>query len=417
MRMLETQCVISGGGPAGLMTGYLLARQGIDVIVLEKHADFLRDFRGDTIHPSTLEIFHELGLLDELLARPHQKIRQASVTISGNNYKIADFGQLPTLCKYVAMMPQWDFLDYLVKAACEFPNFKLLRLTKAVNLIDQDGQIAGVNASDKDGHLVIHADLTIAADGRDSALRDVSGLTLDDIGAPIDVFWMRLPKTPSQASVSLGQVGSSGFLVQLDRGDYWQCALPFQKGEADIIRAEGIAAFRQRVAGIAPALSTSVASLTSWDQVKLLTVQVNRLRTWWRDGLLCIGDAAHAMSPVGGVGINLAIQDAVATARLVGPSLSNRAIRSQHLRSQHLAQVQKRRAWPASMTQNAQVIAHKFVLIPALKAKSSPRAPLFIKLLNGFPLLRGITARALGLGLRPEHWKEKPVSRSSTGQT
>ncbi|KKN63948.1 hypothetical protein LCGC14_0496370, partial [marine sediment metagenome] len=203
----------------------------------------------------------------------------------------------------------------------------------------------------------------------------------------------------------------SGFLVQLDRGDYWQCALPFQKGEADIIRAEGIAAFRQRVAGIAPALSTSVASLTSWDQVKLLTVQVNRLRTWWRDGLLCIGDAAHAMSPVGGVGINLAIQDAVATARLVGPSLSNRAIRSQHL-----AQVQKRRAWPASMTQNAQVIAHRFVLMPALTAKSSPRAPLFIKLLNGFPLLRVITARALGLGLRPEHWKEPAESRSSTIQ-
>lgn len=410
MRSLETQCVISGGGPAGLMTGYLLARQGVDVTVLEKHADFLRDFRGDTIHPSTLEVFHELGLLDELLSRPHQKIRHASVTISGQSYKIADFGQLPTFCKYIAMMPQWDFLDYLAKAACEYSNFKLLRCTKAENLIDQGGQVTGISASDKDGPLVIHADLSIAADGRGSALRDGSGLKLDDIGAPIDVFWMRLPKTPLQKSVSLGQVGTGGFLVQLDRGDYWQCALPFQKGDADIIRAQGIAAFRQRVSAIAPTLSASVATLTSWEQVKLLTVQVNRLRTWWRDGFLCIGDAAHAMSPVGGVGINLAVQDAVATARLLGPPLLARAIGSQHL-----AKVQKRRAWPASMTQNAQVIAHRFVLLPALDAKSSPQAPLLIKLLDNAALLRGITAKALGLGLRPEHWKATAEPSSVTG--
>lgn len=401
MRLLNAQCVIAGGGPAGLMTGYLLARQGVKVIVLEKHADFLRDFRGDTVHPSTLELFHELGLLDELLTRPHQKIRQASVTISGRSFIIADFGKLPTHCKYIAMMPQWDFLDCLADAAREYPNFRLLQSVKAEGLIEQDGKIIGVSASDKDGPLTINADLTIAADGRDSTLRDASGLETEDLGAPIDVFWMRLPRTPTMEIESLGQIGSGGFLVQLNRGDYWQCALPFPKGDADVIRAEGIEAFRQRISGLAPGLSEAVLALTSWDQVKLLTVQVNRLTRWWRDGFLCIGDAAHAMSPVGGVGINLAIQDAVAAARLLGPSLLTRSTGAAHL-----AQVQKRRAWPANMTQKAQVMAHKFILIPALNTKSPPRPPFAVKLLDSFSILRGIPARAVGIGLRPEHWRD-----------
>lgn len=403
MRLLKAQCVIAGGGPAGLMTGYLLARQGVDVIVLEKHADFLRDFRGDTVHPSTLELFHELGLLDELLTRPHQKIRQASVAISGQSFNIADFGQLSTHCKYIAMMPQWDFLDCLAGAARKYPNFRLFQSVEAEGLIKHDGKINGVGASDKDGSLTIHADLTIAADGRDSTLRDASGLKTEDLGAPIDVFWMRLPRTSTTEIESLGQVGSGGFLVQLNRGDYWQCALPFPKGDADVIRAEGIEAFRQRVSGIAPGLSEATLALKSWDQVKLLTVQVNRLTTWWRDGFLCIGDAAHAMSPVGGVGINLAIQDAVATARLLGPSLLTRSTGAARL-----AQVQKRRAWPANMTQKAQVIAHKFILIPALNTKSQPRPPLVVKLLDKFSVLRGIPARAVGIGLRPEHWRDIP---------
>jgi 2-polyprenyl-6-methoxyphenol hydroxylase-like FAD-dependent oxidoreductase len=401
MRSLETQCVISGGGPAGLMTGYLLARRGVDVIVLEKHADFLRDFRGDTVHPSTLELLHELGLLDELLTRPHQKIRQASVTISGQSFKVADFGRLPTKCKYIAMMPQWDFLDCLADAAFKYPSFRLLQSTKADDLIDHDGQIVGVRASDKDGSFTIRADLTIGADGRDSTLRDASGLKVEDLGAPIDVFWMRLPRTHSKALESLGQIGPGGFLVQLNRGDYWQCALPFPKGAADVIRAEGLEAFRQRISAIAPELSEASLALTSWDQIKLLTVQVNRLNTWWRDGILCIGDAAHAMSPVGGVGINLAIQDAVATARLLGPSLLTRSTEPKHL-----AQVQKRRAWPANMTQKAQVMAHKYILVPALNTKSPPHPPFVVKLLNKFSVLRGLPARAVGIGLRPEHWRE-----------
>lgn len=401
MRSIDTQCVVAGGGPAGLVAGYLLARQGVEVIVLEKHADFLRDFRGDTVHPSTLELFHELGLLEQLLSLPHQKTRQVSVTISGQHFMIADFGRLSTTCKYIAMMPQWDFLDCLADAAHKLPGFQLMQSTKAEDLIERDGKIVGVRASDKDGAFTINADLTIAADGRDSTLRAASGLTVEDLGAPIDVFWMRLPRTPSPELESLGRVGPGGFLVQINRGDYWQCALPFSKGAADIIRAEGLEAFRQRITAIAPELAEATQALTSWDQVKLLSVQMNRLTTWWRDGLLCIGDAAHAMSPVGGVGINLAIQDAVAAARLLGPSLLQGPPNPQDL-----AQVQKRRAWPASMTQKAQAMAHKFVLVPALSTKTPPKPPFAIRLFNWVPMLRGLPARAVGLGLRPEHWQD-----------
>lgn len=401
MQSVKTQCVIAGGGPAGLMAGYLLARQGVDVVVLEKHADFLRDFRGDTVHPSTLELFHELGLLDELLTRPHQKLTQASVTISGQDYNIADFGRLRTQCKYIAMMPQWDFLDCLADAARNYPNFKLLQSTKAEELIDNGGKITGLRATGEDGAFIVHADLTIAADGRDSHLRDASGLKVEELGAPIDVFWMRLPRTQTKTREPLAQIGAGGFLVQINRGDYWQCALPFPKGNADIIRAEGLEAFRKRISTIAPDLTEAAQALKSWEQVKLLAVQVNRLTTWWREGFLCIGDACHAMSPVGGVGINLAIQDAVAAARLLGPTLL-----SGTTGPEHLSAVQKRRAWPANLTQRAQIMAHKFVLVPAMNTKAPPKAPFVIKLLNRFSLLRRIPARAIGLGIRPEHWQK-----------
>jgi 2-polyprenyl-6-methoxyphenol hydroxylase-like FAD-dependent oxidoreductase len=383
------------------MAGYLLARQGVEVVVLEKHADFLRDFRGDTVHPSTLELFHELGLLDELLSRPHQKLSMASVTVSGEQFNVAEFARLSTQCKYIAMMPQWDFLDCLASAASKYPNFKLLQSTEAEKLLESEGKIVGVSASDDDGPLTIQANLTIAADGRDSTLRDVSGLAVEDIGVPIDVFWMKLPRTPSNAPESLAKIAAGGFLVQINRGDYWQCALPFKKGAEEEIRAQGLEAFRERISDIAPELTEATDELTSWDQVKLLTVQVNRLTTWWREGFICIGDAAHAMSPVGGVGINLAIQDAVAAARMLGPALL-----AESVGTELLAGVQKRRAWPARMTQKAQVMIHNRILVPALNSNCSPRPPVVVKLLDKISWLRRIPALAIGIGLRPEHWRE-----------
>lgn len=402
MQILETQCVIAGGGPAGLMAGYLLARQGVEVIILEKHADFLRDFRGDTVHPSTLELFHELGLLDKLLSHPHQKTQHVSLTISGQDFNIADFTKLSTHCKYIAMMPQWDFLECLANEARQYPHFQLLQSAKAEDLIEEDGRIVGVKISSLNGPIEVRANLTIAADGRSSTLRDASGLVVEDLGAPIDVFWIRLPRIDNASMESFGRVSAQGLIIQINRGDYWQCALPFPKGSADAIRAQGIDAFRQRISAIAPSLSEATQALTNWDQAKLLTVQLNRLTTWWRDGLICIGDAAHAMSPVGGIGINLAIQDAVATARILGPSLL-----AGNITNAHLATVQKRRAWPARMTQRAQVLAHDTVLIPALNAKAPPRPNIALRLLDKLPFLRGLTARVIGLGLRPEHWQDK----------
>ena len=377
MSVLTSQCCIAGGGPAGLMSGYLLARAGVEVIVLEKHEDFLRDFRGDTVHPSTLQLFGELGLLDGLLARPYQKTERLSVSIDGTSYDVADFTRLPVENNFVAMMPQWDLLDFVADT--------------------------GLRGHAKDAPLEIRSTLTIAADGRGSRLRDQSGLDVEDLGAPIDVFWMRLPRTPDEFAESLGRVGADGFLVLINRGDYWQCALPFPKGSAETIRAEGLDAFRARIGQLAPRLASVTGELKSWDDVKLLTVEVNRLKKWWRTGLLCIGDAAHAMSPVGGIGINLAVQDAAAAARILVPSL-RRGEAPDHV----LAAVQKRRNWPTRMTQRAQILAQNRVLVPALTMGVAPEAPFFLKLLNAIPPLRGLTARAVGIGLRPEHWHSDP---------
>ncbi|KCZ60130.1 FAD-dependent oxidoreductase [Hyphomonas chukchiensis] len=399
MTMLTSQCCIAGGGPAGLMMGYLLARAGVDVIVLEKHADFLRDFRGDTVHPSTLQLFKELGLDDGLLMRPYQKTEHLSVSISGKPYKIADFSRLPLEHGFIAMMPQWDLLDFVADTARELPNFRLFMSAKAASLIEEEGEVVGLRAEGPDGPLEVRSVLTVAADGRDSQLRDQSGLEVEDMGAPIDVFWMRLPRAAESALDSMALADVDGFLVLINRGDYWQCALPFPKGAADTIRAEGLEAFRERIGRLAPDLAPVTGEIKSWDDVKLLTVQMNHLKRWWRTGLLCIGDAAHAMSPIGGVGINLAVQDAAAAARMLAPEL-----REGRAPDAALAAVQKRREWPARMTQRAQIAAQDRVLVPVIRGGTPLKAPFILKLINCVPVLRGLTARAVGTGLRPEHW-------------
>jgi 2-polyprenyl-6-methoxyphenol hydroxylase-like FAD-dependent oxidoreductase len=311
---LTTRCCIAGGGPAGMMLGYLLARGGVDVIVLEKHQDFFRDFRGDTIHPSTLEVVHELGLLEDFLKRSHQELRELRGWIGDQMVPVADFSRLPTRCKFIALMPQWDFLDFLAHHGRKHPNFRLRMQAEAIDLIEAGGRVAGVRARTPDGALEVRADLTIGADGRHSTVRAKAGLDVIDLGAPMDVLWLRLSQRPDDPKQSLGRFEPGHVFVMIDRGDYWQCAFVIPKGGIDEVKRRGLDAFRAEVAKVAPVLHDRVGEIVAWDDVKLLTVAVDRLREWYRSGLLCIGDAAHAMSPIGGIGINLAVQDAVAAA-------------------------------------------------------------------------------------------------------
>jgi 2-polyprenyl-6-methoxyphenol hydroxylase-like FAD-dependent oxidoreductase len=314
---LRVQCCIAGGGPAGMMAGYLLARAGVRVAVLEKHADFLRDFRGDTVHPSTMEAMYEIGLLSRFLERPHSEIRDIAGQVGEETIKFADLRHLPTKAKFVAIMPQWDFLNFLVEEGRRFPELDVRMSTEAVDLIEESGKVVGVIAASPTGRLEIRADLVIAADGRDSRLRGKAGMVVDDIGAPIDVLWLRLPRRSDDPNVVLGRLGAGYVLVLIDRTDYFQCAFVVPKGGYEAIKAEGLEAFRQRLAHAAPTMSDRVGVLQSWDDIKLLTVTIDRLEQWSRPGLLCIGDAAHAMSPIGGVGVNLAVQDAVCAANLL----------------------------------------------------------------------------------------------------
>lgn len=400
MQVIETECCIAGGGPAGIMLGYLLARQGIDVVVVEKHKDFLRDFRGDTVHPSTMQVLHELGLLEAFLKRDFQKTEQIGLNAGGRHYQMVDFSHLPTAAKFVAFMPQWDFLDFLASEARKLPGFTLMMETRAERLTGRDGKVTGICASKDGEEFKIRAKVTVACDGRDSTLREAGRLKQVQQGAPIDVLWFRLPRNESEAPAeSLGHIAKGGFLVSLNRGSYWQVALVIEKDGFGRIREQGIEAFRDKVAAIAPDLADAAQAIESFEDVKLLRVEVSRLRKWWRDGLLAIGDAAHAMSPVGGVGINLALQDAVATARIIGPALKDGS-----LSWATLAKVQKRREWPAEITQAVQVFAHERVIMPAINGKSSGKAPLIVRLLDKVPLLRRLPARAIGLGPRPEHW-------------
>jgi len=393
-----SKCCIVGGGPAGIVLGYLLARAGIETRVLEKHKDFLRDFRGDTVHPSTLDVIDELGLLDDFLKLPHQEVRQLQGRIGDSRITLADFSRVPTRCKFVALMPQWHFLNFLAERAARFPTFRLRMETEVQDIIESDGRVVGIKAQSVQGPLDIRADLVIGADGRHSVVRARAGLAVEDLGAPIDVLWMRLSRKPTDPEQTGGYFNFGRVFVTLDRGDYWQCAFVIRKGEFAELQAQGIAFLRSRIAGIAPLLRDRVEELTSWDDVKLLTVRVDRLRQWARPGLLCIGDAAHAMSPIGGVGINLAVQDAVAAANLLAEPL-----RAGPPQLSDLEKVQRRRMFPTRFIQRLQVAIQDRIINRVLENDESITPPWPVQLFDQWPWLRRIPARVLGVGVRPEH--------------
>ena len=396
--LITTKCCIAGGGPAGMMLGFLLARAGVDVVVLEKHADFFRDFRGDTVHPSTLELMYELGLLDEFLKLPHQKIEHVSIQIGDERLEVIDLTHLPAHCKYVALMPQWDFLNFLAAHGRRYRTFDLRMNTEAVALIEEGGRVVGLRANGPEGALAIRADLVVGCDGRHSTVREKAGLISDEYGAPMDVLWFRVTRRADDGGEVFGHIEAGKMMVMLDRGDYWQCAYVIPKGGIDRVQAEGLDAFRARVVGVSPYLADRIGELRSWDDVKLLTVAVDRLRKWWRPGLICIGDSAHAMSPIGGVGVNLAVQDAVAAANRLAAPLKARAVTDDDL-----AAVERRRTFPVRATQRLQLTMQNEIIGRALQSTERPKPPVLFKLFNAFPVLRRIPARVLGLGVRPEH--------------
>jgi 2-polyprenyl-6-methoxyphenol hydroxylase-like FAD-dependent oxidoreductase len=404
---IQTRCCVVGGGPAGMVLGFLLARAGVDVVVLEKHADFLRDFRGDTVHPSTLELMFELGILDDFLRRPHQELSEIGALVDDFAVTVADLSHLPTHCKFVALMPQWEFLNFFAEKASAYPQFVLRMESDVTDLILEKGRIVGVRAQTPQGVLEVRADLTVGADGRRSRVRERAGMEVMVLGAPIDVLWMRVARQPNDPQQTLGRFRAGKILVTLNRGDYWQCAFVIPKGGFDLIQQRGLSAFREDIESVAPFLRGRTAELKEWDDIKLLSVAVDRLHRWSRAGLLCIGDSAHAMSPIGGVGINLAIQDAVAAANILAEPLLRGAVTDALLSA-----VEKRREFPTRMTQGFQVFAHRRFINPALNTREPIRElPLPLKLLQRFPALRRIPARMLGLGFRPEHAHTPDVNR------
>ena len=396
--------VIAGGGPAGMMCGFLLARAGIDVTVIEKHNDFLRDFRGDTVHPSTLQAIDELGLLDEFLKLPHVEVEQLHVEIGGRIFTAGDFTHLPGRAKFICLMPQWDFLAFLAKKAKAFPCFHLLMEARATELLGNEERVTGLRAETKDGPLDIVADLVIGADGRHSVIRDLAGFTPKDYGVPIDVIWMRLPRVPSDPKEPVARLAAGRFFIMLYRGDYWQCAFVVPKGEFAKIQNDGIEKFRAQLKAIAGFAADRVETLRNFDNVSLLAVTVNRLTQWAKPGLLCIGDAAHAMSPVGGVGINLAVQDAIAVANLLWKPLSKGKPTLDELN-----RIQARRVFPTRMTQTVQVAIQNNIVSPLLAHQGELTPPFFLRLLDAVPLLRRIPACAVGIGIRPEHIQSPAV--------
>lgn len=392
------RCCIVGGGPAGMMLGYLLARAGVEVLVLEKHSDFLRDFRGDTIHPSTLELMHELGLLDEFLKLPHQKVYELNAQFGEMRLTIADFRHLPTRCGFVAFMPQWDFLNFLAKKATRYQAFDLKMEAEMVGLIEHSGRIIGVRAKTPDGEIEVRADLIVGADGRTSIVREKAGLQAREFGAPMDVLWFRVRRTAEDPAVTMGRFDAGRIFIALNRGDYWQCGYVIAKGQFEEMRRQDFDMFRAAIVKLAPYLQDSIHELRGWDDVKLLTVRVNRLGEWFRPGLLCIGDAAHAMSPVGGVGINLAIQDAVAAANVLFKPLLERQVTIDDLR-----RIQTRRELPTRVTQRLQLAVQDRIIARVLTDTQPLKPPLAVRLLARYPFFRRIPARIIGLGIRPEH--------------
>jgi len=379
-----------------MMLGFLLARAGVAVIVAEKHPDFLRDFRGDTVHPSTLEMMHELGLLDEFLKLPHSVVKQITLQIGEDRVVVGHFDHLPVRCKFIALMPQWDFLNFLADHGKGYRTFDLRMQTEVIGLIEENGRVVGVQTKTPDGELQIRADLIVGCDGRHSTIRAKAGLESDDYGAPMDVLWFRLSRKSGDSEETFGHIEGGRMMVMLNRNDYWQCAYVIPKGSADDVRRAGLDKFREVVGEMSPFVQDRLGEIESWDSVKLLTVAVDRLRRWCRPGLLCIGDAAHAMSPIGGVGINLAVQDAVAAANILAEPLRRGSVSIETL--EH---VQQRREFPTRFTQRLQIVLQNNIIGPALGGRR-PKAPLFMKMLQ-WPLLRRIPGRLLALGIRPEH--------------
>lgn len=396
-RTIDTQCVVAGSGPGGLMLGLLLARAGVDVTVVEKHADFLRDFRGDTVHPSTLDIIDQLGLLDELLNVPHTQAPRLHAEIGGRDVTIADFSRLPTKCRFIAFMPQWDFLDFLAREARKLPNFHIVMSAEVTDLIEDGGRIAGLVARTPDGFVEIRAPLVVGADGRNSIVRAKAGLEVTSFGAPSDVLWMKLSHQPDDPPYTMGHGGPRQGFVMVDRGDYWQCGYVVRKGSFAEVKEKGIEAFRQAVAAVSPLPADRVAEIRSWDDVHLLSIRIDRLKSWWRPGLLCIGDAAHAMSPIGGFGVNLAIQDAVAAANTLSVPL-----REGRLADRHLAAVEKRRAFPTKATQKLQLMMQSSSKKRQESATKRSGPPSFVKGIARWPFLAHLTGRLVGLGIRSE---------------